>query len=132
MCPKLTVPRVVLFKSVSEKHQNFITEPTPKKLSILLHPQEHVYCITMGIKFYHLYTYSLPPHLTPLCSTITHHNEQTQTLLPNKKNLCIALSSLLILYLVIKKQPFLKLIYALNLCFCVLGFCIAFMYHFCI
>ena len=55
MCPKLREPRVALFKSVSEKYQNFITEPIPKKLSLLLHPQEHVYCITMGI--YHLYTY---------------------------------------------------------------------------
>ena len=49
MCPKLREPQVVLFKSVSEKYQNFITELIAKKLSILLHPQEHVYCITMGI-----------------------------------------------------------------------------------
>ena len=54
MCPKLREPRVALFKSVSKKYQNFITEPISKKLSILLHPQEHLYCILMGI--YNLYT----------------------------------------------------------------------------
>ena len=49
MCPKLREPWVALFKSVSKKYQNFITEWIQGKLSILLHPQEHLYCITMGI-----------------------------------------------------------------------------------
>ena len=54
MCPKLRESRVQLFNSVTEKYPTFMSDPTPKKLSVLLHPQEHIYCIIMGI--YNLYT----------------------------------------------------------------------------
>ena len=91
----------------------------------------HAAEITQQVSPHHL-----PSHLTPLCSTITHHNEQTQNYSANQPNdkglMHIALSSLLIQYLEIKEQPFLKLTairsYVLNLCFCVLCFYIAFMY----
>ena len=77
MCPKLREPRVALFKSVSVKYQNFVTEPTSKKLSILLHPQEHVYCITMGIyNCIHIDKnwYLISDHCVfPFCSVHTLH-----------------------------------------------------------
>ena len=54
MCPKLRESRVHLFNSVTEKYPTFMSDPTPKKLSVLLHPQEHIYCIIMG--FCNIYT----------------------------------------------------------------------------
>ena len=54
ICPALHKARVKLFKAISGKFPNFISDSIPNKLTTLLRPQNHIFCITMSI--YELYT----------------------------------------------------------------------------